>query len=106
MKNYIPIEEMLKGIKNDVVDLIQVGYEQASCNEEGLVDHEDAIRIYLEDKFGGMEHGFRMSILPECYRLYGTLLRLRSQKQWEEEFPNDTTRFPKEYNEERYWESC
>lgn len=105
-KRYVPIEEMLKNIEEDVIDLIQVGYEQAACNEEGMVDHGDAIRIYLEDKFGDTEHGFQMSILPECYRLYGTLLEIRSRKRWEEEFPSDVTRFPSEYNGERYLESC
>jgi hypothetical protein len=36
-------------------ELIEIGYEQASCNDEGLVDAGDALRLLAERDF------FRMS---------------------------------------------
>jgi hypothetical protein len=77
------IEEIEKEVQMLITYLIQLGYEQADCNDEGWVDQGDAIRILLEDYTG------YINVAKESMDLMGTLLRIRSRKAWELEFPGN-----------------
>lgn len=82
----ITIEEIQQRVEWLLPELIQVGYEQAECNEERMVDHDDAIRILMDDLGLG---GDLMDVCKESMTLLGTLLKIRSGNAWEREFPGN-----------------
>lgn len=82
------IDDMLKFIDDHgvIFDLIQIGYMQADCNEERLVDHDDAIRIFFEDE--GLYPHVIDRLNDDSKRLLGTLIRIKTASRWADEFPN------------------
>jgi len=81
----LSIEEIQQRAGWLVPELIQVGYEQAECNEERAVDLDDAVRILTEDLGLG---GDLMDVVPESISLLGTILKVKANKNWNSEFPN------------------
>lgn len=80
-KKVIMIDEMIKISESCFSELAEVGYMQASCNDEKLVDFGDAIRIYAEEKFG--------ILCNESYLLLSWFIHFKNEKRWEEEFENN-----------------
>lgn len=86
----MPIETMLEEIELQQYDLrlIEIGYEQASCNDERSVDHDDAIRI-LFDTDNNVINKIVQSINSQSLLLFTTLVRIKTAARWAREFPND-----------------
>lgn len=93
----IPIGIMLAHLDADVPALIQVGYEQASCNEESAVDFDDAVRIFIEREYVDNKYffGTNRPIAQESLHLYSTMLKVSARARWQREFPYE--RAPMEY---------
>lgn len=70
-----------------IAQLVNTGYEQASCNEERMVDFGDAIRIVTEDLRDNDPRFW--NIAPESLRLLGTFLTIYARTRWEREFPGN-----------------
>lgn len=86
----MPIENMLKEIEDQLyaLRLIEIGYEQANCNEERYVDHDDAIRILFDTGFPYIDR-ITKSISNDSLLLFTTLVRIKTAARWAHEFPND-----------------
>lgn len=81
------IEDMLKAIDLGMfsLELIQLGYMQADCNEERMVDHDDAIRIFFEETIPHILDNMNQ----DSKMLFGTLVRIKTAPRWANEFPNN-----------------
>lgn len=84
------IDEMLLFIdaRGVIFDLIQIGYEQADCNEERFVDHGDAIRIFFDGN-DDTNSGITKNLNDASRQLLGTLIRIKTAERWTREFPEN-----------------
>lgn len=70
--------ELQFAAKDSMAELIEVGYEQMDCNEEGLNDFGDAIRILVERKYP--------TLSQESMALLYTFMEIYCAAGWRNEF--------------------
>ena len=80
MDKIISIERMINVSKSCFQDLVEIGYMQASCNEDRFVDFGDAVRIFIEEQYS------QLCIESGC--LLGWFIVHNNEKRWTKEFPH------------------
>jgi len=82
MKEFFKVHPIEK-IKSDI---IQTGYDQASCNDEHMVDRDDAIRIIFEaDEYWAQAKKYSSHSLE----VIAARIMIDVADTWRNEFPND-----------------
>ena len=82
-KTILPISEIVSLAKGCQPELISIGYEQASHNDEGLTDYDDAIRIYVERNV--MQPAY-VEFDLNSIQLLATMIAIFNRKAWQHNF--------------------